>query len=82
MFGKLWRWLSSLGRAEPCAECGAPSVGFAAVITGKLLTKAPDGRPATKYYLGAPRPLCKKHLDEAHAAHCANSRRRRDEEQD
>ena len=64
MFRRLWNRLSSLWRTSPCADCGAPSVGFTTEVRGKLLTKDADGRPVTKYYLSGARPACKKCLEE------------------
>jgi len=58
MFRRWWDRLSKLWRAEPCAECGAPSVGFHAAVAGKVLAQDADGKPLTKYYLAEPRRLC------------------------
>jgi hypothetical protein len=63
MFRRLWDRIANLWRATPCCECGAPSVGFAARVAGKLQTKDAAGKPATRYYLRASRPMCAKCLE-------------------
>ena len=64
---RIWSRLRAVFRAEPCAVCGAPAVGFHSRVEGKLLTKGADGQPATKYYLGPPRRMCAACLRAAEA---------------
>ena len=53
-------------RPERCSKCENPASGFACTVTGKLLTKTPDGKPATKYYVSAaPERLCSECLAKA-----------------
>ena len=68
MLSRIRNRIARLWRADPCVTCGAPSVGFAAEIRGKLLTKGADGQAATKYYIGGPRSMCARCLEAARAA--------------
>lgn len=63
MLRRLWERLARLWRVEPCTVCGKPSVGFAADVGGKLVTKDADGKPVTRYYVTGTRAMCAKCLE-------------------